>query len=805
MNAEQVAFNFTRLQIEDEIQMMNVEQFALKLSRLETEDDVIQLLKEEFVWDNPDCWKPFGGNENNFSTIGNQQSAPDSALVEKLVNSGDAILMKECLLRGIDPETDAAPQSINEALEKFFGIKNGKISNIESKIRNRMSNNIVLAATGGLSTPNYTIVDFGEGQTPMKMPDTILSIGKANKLRVPFVQGKFNMGGTGVFQFCGKRNIQIIITRRCPGLSDNSDTTINHYGFTVIRREDPSEGRRNSMYQYLTDRNGKMLMFESKALNIVPDVKKEYSHFDHGMYIKMFNYSLPGAMKTNILFDLNYRLALLMPNLAHPIRLKECRDYRGHTFETTLSGLNVRLDDDRNEVVEKNFPSTFKFSINEQQFQGTVYAFTKEAKDKRYRSNEGIIFTVNGQTHGGLAKTFFNRKAVNLSYVADSILVVVDCSEINGRAREDLFMNSRDRLRDSELKREIEKNLEEVLKTHSGLKALQEERRRDATAEKLQDQKPLTDVLKDILKKSPILSKLFIDGSRLANPFNLSDANTTDVYKGKKYPTFFVLKNKPAEGILTKNVPINHKFRVQFETDVINDYFDRDVYPGSFKISCDGIECSSYSLNLFNGIVSLNMGVEGEAQVGAQLLYDVVLTDTCSMTEFAEKFIVNIEKPEEYGGGNGGSRRKPADKLNKGDREKPSGLALPNIYTIGKSEWEDYDIDKFDAMVIKETEENGYDFFINVDNIHLRTEEKGTKNVEKAALITARYKYGMVLVALGVINYYKQHPVDDEDFCMGDMVKNTTAMVSPILLPMIESLGGLDIEDTEYLPEDTSY
>ena len=67
-----------------------------------------------------------------------------------------------------------------------------------------------MIATGQKSKPCYSILDTGEGQTPEKMPETLLSLGKSNKLRIPFVQGKFNMGGTGVLQFCGEKNIQLI-------------------------------------------------------------------------------------------------------------------------------------------------------------------------------------------------------------------------------------------------------------------------------------------------------------------------------------------------------------------------------------------------------------------------------------------------------------------------------------------------------------------------------------------------------------------------------------------------------------------
>ncbi|MFZ5898687.1 MAG: hypothetical protein ACOYU7_05885, partial [Bacillota bacterium] len=57
---------------------------------------------------------------NNFAVIGNQQSKPDAALVEKIVNSVDARLILECLLKGIDPEGPEAPISVREALQYFL-------------------------------------------------------------------------------------------------------------------------------------------------------------------------------------------------------------------------------------------------------------------------------------------------------------------------------------------------------------------------------------------------------------------------------------------------------------------------------------------------------------------------------------------------------------------------------------------------------------------------------------------------------------------------------------------------------------
>src|SRR5881296_3350412 len=102
---------------------MNNEQkreLCLALMHADSEADVISILQEANLWDDKRVWRLYGDRENNFSTIGNQQSKPDAALVEKLVNSVDARLMEECMARGVTPESPAAPQTISDAVARFF-------------------------------------------------------------------------------------------------------------------------------------------------------------------------------------------------------------------------------------------------------------------------------------------------------------------------------------------------------------------------------------------------------------------------------------------------------------------------------------------------------------------------------------------------------------------------------------------------------------------------------------------------------------------------------------------------------------
>jgi len=250
---------------------------CLALMRADSEQTAIRLLEEAGYWNNPAVWRFYGDRETNFNTIGNQQSRPDAALVEKLINSVDARLMNECLAGGVGPEGPDAPQSVREAVAQLFegrsspaGATAGRISDWPEKVRREVARGITLASTGCMPSqgnPSFTIADSGEGQTPERMTCTLLSLDRSNKLRVPFVQGKFNMGGTGVLQFCGQHNLQLVVSRRNPAIVakwGTEDETDLQWGFSIVRREEPRAGRRTSAYTYLAAR-GVRVLFEQFA------------------------------------------------------------------------------------------------------------------------------------------------------------------------------------------------------------------------------------------------------------------------------------------------------------------------------------------------------------------------------------------------------------------------------------------------------------------------------------------------------------------------------------------------------------
>lgn len=818
------------------------------LMAADTEAEVISVLQDADLWNDLDAWRLYGDDENNYSIIGNQQARPDAALVEKFVNSIDHRLLNQCLIAGIDPEGAAAPSSIREAVGRFFDPKApatlaGRVSNWSSERRTDIARGITLAATGNMPAkgmPSYTISDCGEGQTPDELPNTLLSLRKSNKLRIPFVQGKFNMGSTGVLKFCGRQGLQLILSRRNPKLLGATATAADlSWGFTVVRREEPAGGRRSSSYTYLapigTDKHphlGAVLRFNADSMPIFPEGRNAYGkNSEWGTLIKVYEYASSGYGKSHILMKdgLMARIDLLLFDPALPIRFHECRKgYAGHagSFETTLTGLSVRLDDNRSENLEDGFPSSCPINADGQAMTATIYAF-KKGKAETYRKNEGIVFSINGQTHGHLTKDFFSRqKAGRLTYIADSILVTVDCSGISGRAREDLFMNSRDRLSNAPVRSAIEEQLEEMLKTHQGLRALKEKRRTEEIESKLAEEKPLEDILKSLLQHSPTLSNLFLKGLRAVNPFKtlkVTETETQKPFEGKKHPTFFKFKGKEYGKLLQRDCQINQRCRITFETDAANDYFSRSIDKGDFSLERVAGELrtpvSSYvGPNLQNGIATFTLSLPDNVQPGDELTFLATVSDPVLVDPFANAFTLKILAAEETGNGGGGKRHKPPIDRKGEERELPSGIALPNIALINEADWEKQEppFNKFTALRVRITDENGgadaagneshdvYDFMINMDNIYLKSELKNSG--DEVEMTRARWKYGLVLIGLALLHEEAQRKTtetedadpateEEDSACVEKRIESFTRAIGPILLPMISELGALDLDE----------
>lgn len=248
---------------------MKIRETVNRLLKAESEEDVKKIIQSVPEMRNEDNWNPYGNIENNFGVIANQQSDALSALVEKFVNTVDALMMRRSYELGIHPESPEAPRNLQEAAEVFFGVPNGSLANVPGQERRReLADNAYLVATGSRSRPTLAMIDRGEGQHPRDFESTFLSLQASNKLRIPFVQGRFNMGGTGALPFCGREGFQLILSRRHPNTVLEGET--NLWGWTLVKRRPPASDERSPSYVYFR-LDGKIPSFEADALPLIPE------------------------------------------------------------------------------------------------------------------------------------------------------------------------------------------------------------------------------------------------------------------------------------------------------------------------------------------------------------------------------------------------------------------------------------------------------------------------------------------------------------------------------------------------------
>jgi hypothetical protein len=834
-----------------------VKELCLKLLLADSEEEVVSILKKAGYWDDRNLWRLYGDKEGNFAQIGNQSSFPEAALVEKVVNSIDARLMSECRSQGIDPESDNAPRSLRDAIARFYEEREAKddevgtLANWPKAKRTEQSRFIAIAATGGRPIRGQrpknmclTITDQGEGQSPKRLPHTILSLNEKNKQRIRFVQGKFNMGGSGALRFLGNHGLQLVITKRHPELASrehSEDNTVDEWAVTVVRREEPSNKSGepiHSEFTYLAPfdasekpRNGEVLRFQSNTLKLMPHQDEPYAReIEWGTAIKLYEYETNVGQSNVLRKDgLLYALERLMPEIPLPVRIHECREgYRGKegSYETPIAGLVVRLIDGKGDNLEPSFPLTVQLRAAGMNMKARIYAF-KEDKASTYLKDEGVIFAINGQAHGYLPKSIFSRtKAVRLPRLRDSLLVLVDCSSLGPVQREDLFMSSRDRLSKKPVRYEVEREIEQMLSENPELKRLQQKRREQDVESKLSEERPLEEVIGKVLKASPTLKTLFLHGQRLAKPFSNggggrkgnnggSDEGNGD-FKGKRHPTYFKIQDIPYKEVYKRNCEKGRRCRIKFETDVENEYFDRPEDQGHFDLeiieSSKDMSSPSYSLVLEDGKAFLNMALPEEVEFDDWFTIQTTVNDSTLLDPFVNiiKLRVLSKMIHKPGAKVPGKKRKGGGK---GNNTSSQGIKLPKVEPVRQDDkhWRKYKFTMETAchVISDPIEVDGkmqleHVFYINMDNNSLRTEIKYSK--QDPRLLEAKFKYGNVLLGLGMLyqadnnelnNNAGNNDKDQQAGMVQDQIKQVSKAVAPVLLPMIDQLAGLNEDDIE--------
>jgi hypothetical protein len=762
-------------------------QLCLDLLKAESEEEVTEILEKHQLLDDS-LWCDLGGDENNFAIIGNQMSSPAPALVEKIINSIDAVLMARCVIAGIDPESAAAPQSMGEAADRFLGVRNVSLTDLSSTERAQLAEKSIWMiatsirrSTGEKESPCYTFVDLGEGQSPKRMPETFLSIfTKSRKIRIPFVQGRFQMGGTGVLPYCGSKKYELIISKRHPKIaeSESDDSTVGLWGFTIVRRV-PRPGVRSSVYRYLA-LGGLVPSFSADEIRVLPEegnrVETYVRPIRWGTCIKLYDYQFDvAAFKTNLKLDLSRELDRHLVSMPIPVRLCECRDYEQKSLFATLAGMDVRLDENRSRALEDNFPSSAILPVTGLgDLPVQIFLFKRNAGRRFISKKSAILFILNGQTHGAFPSGFFLRRGVQLDYLKDDLLVIADCTRIPGVSRDDLFMTSRDRLRESASRKSLEEQLELMLRNHRGLQDSNRQRELEASRDSLKDNKLLEKLIDRMLSFTPSLASYFLIGDRLTSAIPNGGAGQN--YVGKKFPTYFRLLNEP-QGGLVKECPSNAKCAVVFETDVENQYLTRKSDPG--KISVIPAPASAGML-LWNGRGILFLKIPEGVEPNTSIEVTTEVADGEHSIPFTSTFKLRAIGPVAI-------KKKPRVSRKK---KKVRKLALPTIVKVQRKDWPVYGFDESSGLKMQ-----GSTLFVNVDNTYLLTEKSRSRT--HPAILEEQFINGLVISCLAIRHDFTERTrkgqITLEEADIRERIEECSRGLAAVIIPMIQQLDTLKI------------
>ncbi len=755
--------------------MTSVEKLFHDLYSAKDEEEVQQVVEaNESIFGDAN-WKPLGQNPSNYGVVKNQQSNPIAALIEKVTNSIDAILTKQCIEFGDNPESKDSPRTMDEAINKYFpNSKNWDISSF----RKKQSEEIQIIADGKgprnqkrAYPTSVVIYDNGEGQHPKDFENSFLSLLKGNKNAIHFVQGKYNMGGSGAIVFCGKKRYQLIASKRFDKTGD--------FGFTIIREHPKREtdNAKETWYEYLLVDD----VIPSFSIDKL-DLGLENRSFETGTIIKMYSYQFPKGY-SGFAQDLNQSINEFLFSPALPILTKDTalRYPNNKVLTNDLFGLKRRLDKEKDNYISDSFTEIYedelfgKMKVSCSVFKVKVKDFDlKKSKDeiqRRYFKNGmNVMFSMNGQVHGYYTSEFITR-SLKLNLLKNHLLIHVDCTEMKYEFRKELFMASRDRLKEGEETQQLRHYLAKKLSDKDGrLQGIQKFRKQAVNI----DASSNTDqLIRSFTKNLPLnsdLLKLLGDTFKLDLKKEKKDKNKerqTNKYKEEipftpqRFPSQFKINSKVKGDTEVARIPLNGEKTIKFSTDCENEYFDRIDEPGELKVGILKIKATETKggnatgtpkeiTEVFNvntsspnkGTIRINLNPKDELKVGDAVQLKVSLTSPTG--DFDEIFWVKIADPQ-----------KPKEKTPKleGDNEP---LGLPRMVFAYKSKegkdasavsWDDVEqatsleIDYKTVMVPEAEGENLNSIFINMDSAVLKNFMSKYKNPNAEQITIANRKF----------------------------------------------------------------
>lgn len=750
-----------------------------QLLRADTEAEVLSAINSNAEMRNPENWHAVDNRDTNFNTISNQSRTGGKAATELITNMVDAVLTKCCLEEGIDPKSKDAPQTMYKAVDKFVRpLNGGKIIKADDAwLRSYSSANLVIGVTGSRTKktcPCYTFCDNGEGQPPDKFQNTFLSLRAKNKSEIPFVQGKYNMGSSGVLGFCGRNWFKLIVSRRYDGQTP--------WGWTLIRKR---EAKGLPYAEYFAP-SGKVPTFDdSELFPFVIGAKKRFDGFSlkTGTIIKLYEYyagkGQGGFRAAREVFNENLVETIL------PFRIYDFRQTPNKTRgglralgidERSLYGLDFLLRRTHQESAENESDGNSSHDDYEPIHVGTenhhqlgkiiitAIPLKEESGKKGWFKESGsrVFHHVNGQVQ--LKKTKGYLTQCGLPALKDRVVIFVDSSNLEESAHHDVWKGDRETIRESQTGELYEYTIKQIIKNSEELKKLNHRIAQEILDSATKDGS--RDILNELVKRDKNFS-LLLDG-QIPEGVSIGTGTTAipNPRSDLKYdPTYIKVKGRKIE----LSLPINHSRPIACETNADDNFFMRPDNCGLLLFSNDDVvEKIDYNHKLSNGeLVVFVRPIRGAAKVGDKFKFKLGLnSESMPVPVFTERTIT-IAITEKI-------KRKqplpPHDPLPRPSRQAgfpPYILLTKNGKEIvGESTKSWSDCDAFSC-----TEQDGgyvHDlgeekmYYINCDNASFTSYLSSIK-LEERASASKKYIMSMRILLLGLEHALSSHEGEQKD------------------------------------------
>lgn len=735
-------------------------------------------------------WRPLDNRETNFNVTSNQASDGGKALTELMTNMVDAVLMKHALEKGINPKGTEAPQTMYAAVDKLIrNLRGGRLVDADDAnwLRDFAQKNLVIGITGAKTKkeglPCYTFVDNGEGQHAARFENTFLSLSEGNKKDIPFVQGKYNMGSSGVLGYCGLRWFKLIVSRRY-------DET-GEWGWTLMRRR-PGDGM--PIAEYFVH-EGEVPSFESDVIYpfmTMTGKKYDGSVLTSGSVVKLYDYQIGAkfhsfkgareALNENLVETI---LPFRLLDFRQLPKTKEAREKAKKRGGERAEGIDPRRfygmeylllrahkedsqDSESDADAEDEPAGEGKFTvgtINDPELgEITISAIPLKRNPPGWlkASNNRVFHAVNGQVQYKQTRGFVSTTC-GFPALKDRVVIIVDASRLTFGAHNDVWKGDREHIRRTVVGERYLEAVAQSIKESQALRDLQKRVAREELERAAQTER--NDLFQKLVDADPNLANLLTSRDPQIRFPSSGGKNGGDSgkgsFEGRFSPSFLRIEEKQKSAGI--EIPINKTRPVSARTDAENSFFVRADNAGRLVVDETSQERFAVRAQLHNGRLTVYLDPrDDKVKIGTTTTVQFSLIDDAMAGPVSDQLIVTIVDEETT---TKKSKKRAAEaksgqngkKSGEGDPAPTHGLPRYKLLTkdgrtIGDQSTEVWPegFDELDGGVIEDLgEDEGALYKVNWDNAyHLKYRLQQRGDVARD-VVTEKFILGMRIAMLG--------------------------------------------------------